>query len=677
MYAVCSKDFFRFNKRVDSSALNNLQERDSVMLRHTLIFIFLSLLVACGENQSSQQQSSDPLSKPESSAVSQDAVPSSNGESSNETSVIEVGKDYHSFANPNQVAVTHIILDLTVDFTQRQLTGSAELQFERKVENANKLLLDTRDLTIAKVSFNDTELPFTVNEADSFLGAPLEITLTDDVDHVVVEYTTSPSASGLQWLTPEQTAGGKHPFLFSQAQAIHARSFIPLQDTPQARVTYEATLRTPKDLLAVMSASNSQSSERTGVYKFDMPQAVPSYLIALAVGDLEFKSMGERTGVYAEPELLESAAAEFEDTESMLIATEKRYGPYSWDRYDLLILPPSFPFGGMENPRLSFITPTVIAGDKSLVSLIAHELAHSWSGNSVTNATWRDLWLNEGFTTYLTYRIMEIIYGEDRVKMEAVLGFEDLSADLERLEANDEILAIDLRGRDPDDVFSNIPYEKGALFLRELEYLVGRENFDKFLNEYFKKFAFQSITTDQFVAYLEETLLTDYPDQLDKNRINEWIFGVGLPDDPPLVESDAFSFVDSMRAKWLNGEIAAKDIQTQDWVVHQWLYFLNNMPEKLSQTQLADLDGAFDLTASKNNEIAHSWLMMSIRNWYEPALPRLHQYLTSIGRNKLVKPLYRELSKTPEGKALGKKAFAEAKAGYHPLTVKANQEFVR
>lgn len=647
------------------------------MPRLTLISIFLSMLVACGENQSTHQQSSESLGAPESSAVSQAAVASNNGENSNETSVIEVGKDYHSFANPDQVAVQHIVLDLTVDFAQRQLAGSAELQFVRKDGSAKKLVLDTRDLTIERVSFKDAELPFTLSKADSFLGAPLEIILPDDADRVVIEYATSPTASGLQWLTPEQTAGGQHPFLFSQAQAIHARSFIPLQDTPQARVTYQATLRTPKGLLAVMSASNSQSSERNGVYQFEMPQAVPSYLIALAVGDLEFKSMGERTGVYAEPALLDSAAAEFEDTESMLIATEKRYGPYSWDRYDLLILPPSFPFGGMENPRLSFITPTVIAGDKSLVSLIAHELAHSWSGNSVTNATWRDLWLNEGFTTYLTYRIMEIIYGEDRVKMEAVLGFEDLSADLERLEPNDEILAIDLRGRDPDDVFSNVPYEKGALFLRELENQVGRKNFDKFLNEYFKKFAFQSITTDQFVAYLEETLLTDYADKLDRKRIDEWIFAAGLPDDPPLVESDAFSFVDAMRSKWERGEIAAKDIQTQGWVVHQWLYFLNNMPVELSQAQLADLDAAFDLTNSKNNEIAHSWLLMSVRNWYEPALPRLHQYLTSIGRNKLVKPLYRELSKTPEGKALGKKAFAEAKAGYHPLTVKANQEFVQ
>jgi len=629
----------------------------------------LTLLSSCSDDNSSNTTPSNtsPSPKVDQSLPSVEVT----------KNAIQVGKDYHSFANPESIKVTHLSLDLTVDFTKKVLVGTAQLDFERVDVNAQQLILDTRDLTIDGVTAKGKEINFDLASADSFLGAALTIDIPADVNSVLISYQTSPKASGVQWLTPEQTAGKKHPFLFTQAQAIHARSFIPLQDSPQVRMTYEATIRTPKELLAVMSASNEPDTPRDGVYQFSMPQPIPAYLIALAVGDLHFKPMGERTGVYSEKGILDAAAAEFADTESMLIATEKAFGPYSWERYDLLILPPSFPFGGMENPRLSFITPTVIAGDKSLVALIAHELAHSWSGNTVTNATWRDLWLNEGFTTYLTYRIMQMIYGDERFEMEAVLGRQDLQADIDSLAANDQIMAIDLRGRDPDDVFSNIPYEKGALFLRELEHKVGRENFDQFLLGYFEKFAFKSITTDQFVSYLDQTLLKDHSANLSKQRIEQWIFQPGIPDGAPVPKSDAFSVVDQARDDWLAGKIQANKIDSEKWVVHQWLYFLNNMPEKLSQEQLADLDKTFALTNSKNNEIAHSWLLISVNNWYQPAFNRLHDYLTSIGRNKLVKPLYKALSQTPDGKVMAQKAFAEAKAGYHPLTVKANEGFVQ
>ncbi|WP_370241259.1 M1 family metallopeptidase [Marisediminitalea sp.] len=606
---------------------------------------------------------------PESSTSSSDAAAPAMAE-------IKSGVDYHSLSNPGEMKVTHLDLDLTADFDAKRLKGSVTLTFDKLAADASELVLDTRDLNIQSVSANGESLAFTLDEADPELGAALRIQVPDGINQVTVSYQTSPQASGVQWLTPAQTAGKQHPFLFTQAQAVHARSFIPLQDSPQVRVTYTAKIKTPEELLAVMSASNDPDTPRDGEYDFTMPQPIPSYLIALAIGDLQFKAMGERTGVYAEPALLDAAAEEFEDTESMLEVTEQTYGAYSWDRYDLLILPPSFPFGGMENPRLSFITPTVIAGDKSLVSLIAHELAHSWSGNTVTNATWRDLWLNEGFTTYLTYRIMEMVYGHDRYRKEAVLGYQDLTDDVAALPENDEILAIDLRGRNPDDVFSNIPYEKGALFLRELEQKVGRAEFDKFLVDYFQHFAFKSITTDEFVAYLDKTLLADHADKLDKARIQEWIFTPGIPAGAPVPTSDAFELIDQARSHFLAGEVPASSINTQSWTVHEWLYFLNNMPEALTDAQLAALDKAFNLTQSSNNEIAHSWLMIAVKNNYEPAYERLYSYLVSIGRNKLVKPLYQALSQTAEGKAFAKKAFEEAKPGYHPLTVKANEGFV-
>ncbi|MED5236213.1 MAG: M1 family metallopeptidase [Pseudomonadota bacterium] len=633
-------------------------------------FVCAPVLFACSDNTSS----SSPNTENE-QAVAPTSKSSADAAKHTDAGIAS-GVDYHSFANPNEIRVTHLSLDLTANFESKQLVGEVTLDVERTKPENNTLVLDTRALEIERVSVEGESVPFEMGETDPDLGTPLTITLPSAANSVTVAYSTSPEASGVQWLTPAQTAGKKHPFLFTQAQAVHARSFIPLQDSPQVRVTYDATIKTPESLLAVMSASNDPTTERDGEYEFNMPQPIPSYLIALAIGDLEFKAMGERTGVYAEPALLESAAKEFEDTEAMLEVTEETYGPYQWDRYDLLILPPSFPFGGMENPRLSFITPTVIAGDKSLVSLIAHELAHSWSGNTVTNATWRDLWLNEGFTTYLTYRIMEMIYGHDRFKKEAVLGYQDLENDVAALEENDEILAIDLRGRNPDDVFSNIPYEKGALFLREIEHKIGRENFDAFLMQYFKDFAFKSITTDTFIAYLDDTLLKQYPDKLDANRIHTWIFEPGIPEGAPHPESDAFTKIDDTRSAWLSGDVKAADIETAQWTVHEWLYFLNNMPESLSEAQLAELDSAFSLTSTKNNEIAHSWLMIAVQNNYQPAYDRLYSYLVSIGRNKLVKPLYRELSKTPEGKAFAKRAFEEAKPGYHPLTVKANEGFV-
>jgi leukotriene A-4 hydrolase/aminopeptidase len=592
---------------------------------------------------------------------------------------LDPGVDYHSFANTGDYLVQHLELDLAVDFTRKILGGEAVLQFETLNTSGNALILDTRDINVQSVRAGDVvqmqAVEFTLGPTDEFMGEPLIIDLVPGADRVAIRYETAPGASGLQWLEPRQTAGKQHPFLFTQAQAIHARSFVPLQDSPAVRITYNAIIRTPPELRAVMSADNEPSAARNGEYVFSMPQPIPSYLLALAVGDLEFKAMGERTGVYAEKELLDASASEFEDTESMLEITEDMYGPYAWDRYDLLILPPSFPFGGMENPRLSFITPTVLAGDKSLVALIAHELAHSWSGNLVTNASWRDLWLNEGFTTYLTNRIMQNVYGDQRYQMEMTLSYADLESDLADLDDNDQVLAMDKRGRDPDEAFSSIPYDKGSLFLYELEQKVGREDFDAFLLAYFNHFAFQSLTTEDFLAYLDDTLLKTHMEALDKERIKEWIFEPGLPAGAPVPQSDAFTLIEPQRKAWLDGDIGSKDIDTGDWTYHQWKFFLDGMPDELSETQLTDLDRAFGLTASSNNEIAFSWLRIAIRNNYRPAFARLEDFLVGIGRNKFLMPLYQDLVDNGN-EEFAIRVFEEARPGYHPLTVKRNSAIV-
>lgn len=584
---------------------------------------------------------------------------------------LDPAHDYHSFSEPQKLRVTHVDLDLTVDFDHHQLSGHATLKLDNKTAS-KKLILDTRDLTISAVEAGaDSEkwqtTTFKVGKRDAALGSPLTIDLPPRATQVRVHYVTSPNASALQWLTPTQTAGKKLPFLFSQSQAIHARSWIPLQDTPQVRMTYTATIHTPTTVRAVMSADNDSNAPRRGEYRFTMPQAIPSYLIALAVGDLEFKAMSARTGVYAEPATLDNAAAEFIDTENMIVATEKLYGNYAWGRYDLLILPPSFPFGGMENPRLSFITPTVIAGDKSLVNLIAHELAHSWSGNLVTNATWRDLWLNEGFTSYIENRIIESVYGRDMAVMDQVLDAKSLADDLAAAKPEDRVLAVDIRGRDPDDVFSDIPYVKGKTLLHYLEAQFGREKFDAFLNGYFKHFAFQTLNTETFVRYASEHLLKKYPGKVSEEKLNEWIYAQGMPADAPVAQSTRFDQVDAETAAYLNGKRVVAALKTEGWVTHEWLRFLDRVPPTSNHALLQELDARFHFTQSGNSEIAHRWFLLCIRSGYDKNRDALAAYLTQIGRRKLIVPLYDALAKTPERKAFAQSVYRKARAGYHPL----------
>jgi leukotriene-A4 hydrolase len=604
-----------------------------------------------------------------------------------ELSPIEPGLDYHSYANVDQFRVTHLDLDLRVDLEDKVISGVVDLELKRLDPRATQLVLDTKDLMINDVSQKSTDVlgataknqtiwvsrPFHLNKPDPILGSALVIDLPptrQSVESIRIDYETLSTAAALQWLTPKQTAGRRKAFLYTQSEPIGARTWIPLQDTPQVRATYRAKVHTSPDVLAVMSAENDPKQKRNGEYSFVMPQAIPSYLIALAVGDLEFRETGPRTGVYAEKPVVKAAAREFADTEAMIAAGEKLFGPYRWNRYDILVMPPSFPLGGQENPRLSFITPTVIAGDKSLVSVIAHELAHSWSGNLVTNATWRDLWLNEGFTDYLESRIVETVYGAERASMERVLGLESLHHEFARLPPKDQVLAIDLRDRDPDLVFSDVPYQKGRLLLSYLDAKFGRARFDAFLRGYFDHFAFKSITTEQFDQYLTENLLDRFPGIVTREQVLAWEHDPGLPADAVLPVSSAFQPVDDARTAWLAGKLEPKKFGL-DWVTQQWLHFLDNMPATIGADQLKRLDQAYGLTQSQNAEIEHSWLVLVIRNNYQPSYPRLEQYLTAIGRRKLIAPLYRDLMKTPSGSEFAKRVYAKARPGYHPETVAA------
>ena len=583
--------------------------------------------------------------------------------------------DLHSYGNVSAVRMTHVDLNLDVDFEARQLRGTCTLDVEGE---DGDLVLDTRDLAIERVEASADsgpyrEVPFELGEEHEFLGAPLRIE-RGDASRVRIAYVTAPDASGLQWLEPRQTAGREQPFLYSQSQAIHARSWIPLQDTPGTRVTYSARVRVPQHLVAVMSAEAISADRDKGEYAFSMPLAIPSYLIALAVGDLAFESTGERTGVYAEPSVVKAAAKEFEDTEAMIQTSEALYGPYRWGRYDILVLPPAFPYGGMENPRLTFVSPTTIAGDKSLVSIIAHELAHSWSGNLATNGTWRDFWLNEGFTVYIEERIQEAVYGPERVAMESSLEVQAFKEELQDLDARDQVLHVDLAGRDPGEGFTGVPYVKGAMFLRTIEQQVGRESFDAFLRSYFDEFAFRSVTTGEFAEYLDAQLLSKHPEAKQAIPVRQWLEQPGLPDQRHEYVSNTLEVADAAAGEWSAGSTAAQALDTADWTTHHWISFVRAIPEDAGVERLAELDAAFNLTGESNAEILCEWLLVAIRSDYAAADTALNRFLTTVGRRKFLRPLYAELAHSDAGNAKALAIYAEARPGYHPTTVQIFDE---
>ncbi|MGI9236651.1 MAG: M1 family metallopeptidase [Woeseiaceae bacterium] len=595
-----------------------------------------------------------------------------------ETDTYDPARDYFTFANTDEFVTEHLALDLTVDFDAAQLRGSAVHTMRRVDTAATEIVLDTRDLTVTDVQVVPAEgdpvvAEFRFGERDAVLGTPLIISLPDagiagDRIRLKIDYTTSPESTALQWLPAELTAGGKHPLMFSQSQAIHARSWIPLQDTPAVRVTYEARIETPPELLAVMSANNDPLTPRSGRYRFEMPQPIPTYLMAIAVGNIFFAPLGEQTGVYAEPELLEASVYEFADTQEMLEQAEALFGPYEWGRYDLLVLPPSFPYGGMENPRLSFITPSLLAGDRSLVSVIAHELAHSWSGNLVTNATWRDGWLNEGMTSYLESRLMEVIYDKDRVDEARVLSYRELLLDLETVPAEMQALAPRLDSGNPDDFQGSIHYSKGELFLQYLENAFGRAAFDAFLSSYFDEYAFQTITTERFLDYLELNLLHNESSGVDRTDVEQWLYQPGLPASTPLPMSATLDAAEATALAWAEGEIDVEEIPIGDWSPQATVHFINSLPEGLSPQRLAVLDGKLGFSNTQNAEIGRTWFIQVAERRHVDVYDELQAYLNRHGRGRLIHPIYLALAENGSDRDLARKIFDDARAAYHPVT---------
>lgn len=644
---------------VTLTLLNLAANKHSTLMRNSILFLSITcfFLIACN-NQPVEEKVIDPkkMKKLE----------------TEELNLKLRHTDHHSFSRPDEAVVTHLMWDAEVDFDQKIIRATAKYTIDNK-KGVDTIYLDARNLVISEVRRSNYEgaLGFQIHERNDFLGSEIAIPITPKTTSISIDYETTKGADALQFLDPIQTADKKHPFLFTQSQAILARTWIPCQDSPGVRFTYEAKVTVPEGMLALMSANNPTEVAPNGVYEFKMVQAIPSYLFALAVGNLEYKSLGRNTGVYAEPSVIEDAAYEFAEMQNMVDTAENLYGKYQWGKYDVIVLPPSFPFGGMENPRLTFATPTIIAGDRSLTALIAHELAHSWSGNLVTNATWEDIWLNEGFTVYFENRIMEEIYGKDFANMLAILSYEDLQKEIEWLNSEnrqaDTRLKVNLDGRNPDDGLTGIPYDKGYYLLRLIEETVGREEWDAFLNEYFSTFSFEIMTTDAFLFYIDEKLLSKNKEWKEKINIEKWVHGEGLPENCPKIVSNQFDLVSTQLETWRNGT-TAENLEVKEWMTPQWLFFINELNDTLSSKEMTELDDAFGFTKSGNSEIKAAWLEKVIPNNYEAAHKETEAFLIKVGRRKFLTPIYKAILKSDGGLERAKAIYKKARPNYHAVS---------
>jgi leukotriene-A4 hydrolase len=568
-------------------------------------------------------------------------------------------RDPHSHAQPDRVAVRHVALDLAVDFAAQRLSGTAKLMLTRHDRRA-PLILDDEGLAIESVrDCTGAPLPHRFGTV-GIGGRALSIDLVSDC--VEIAYATAPEAGALLWVEPSGTAGGQHPMLFTQSQSTFARTWIPLQDTPGVRFTYEATIRPPKHMWALMSAINPQQAPADGVWRFRQARPIPSYLMALAVGDFEFRATGPRSGVYAEPSVVDAAAFEFAEVETMMTAAEQLYGAYRWARYDMLVLPPSFPFGGMENPNLTFLTPTVITGDRALVSLIAHELAHSWSGNLATNSTWNDVWLNEGFTTYVEQRIMEKLRGREHADVNwwfvgttiaKTIAEVGLASPRTRLAHayGAEIAA--------DDVPTDLVYDKGSLLLRTLELAYGRERFDTFLRGWFDRHAFESVDSRTFVAEVSAEL----GDEVD---LATWLYGTGLPAGAaPTTSTRAAALEIEAKAFEIRGVVP----DATGWTTLEWSVFLRALPKALPMERIEAIDARYQLTTTRNAEIAMHWLPKVVASDARDRVGAVQNYLMTIGRRRMVVPLVTAMLRASSfWRDVAQQTFEQAKPRYHPIT---------
>lgn len=632
------------------------------MKQLTVLYIFFAglLLTSCGSNEA--------------------AI---NEENAKKVIINQPVRDAHSYANLTEIRTKHLHLELEVDFTQKYIYGVA--RHEVINNGTDTAVFDIKGLDIQKVTLGEkgkeVNTGYVIGVEDEILGAPLSVQVDSSTTKINIYYHTTDQSGALDWLDPQLTAGKKHPYLYTQGQSILTRTWIPSQDSPSNRITYSADVKVPKELMAVMSAKNPVSKNNEGLYHFEMKQPIPVYLIALAVGNLSYQKLGSNCGVYTEPEMIKDVAWEFQDLKKMISAAENLYGKYEWEQYDVIVLPYSFPFGGMENPRLTFANPTLIAGDRSLITVIAHELAHSWSGNLVTNATWDDFWLNEGFTVYFENRIMESLYGKEVADILALIEYQELEVEVDEIahgdHPEDTYLKLALDGRDPEDAMTQVAYVKGAFFLKTLEETVGRAKFDTFMKKYFATYKFKTLTTETFEEYLEENLLK--PENI-KFNTKEWLYGKGIPTNCVKIVSPRFKEVEALADQFAAGKNIFTNkknkITRNKYVTQEWLAFIRRLPRQMDLKQMRLLDEKLNFKSCGNAEIMTEWFVLGISSGYKDVRPDMDAFLQKVGRRKFLMPVYKALAKDKDDLAFAQSVYQKAKKNYHSVSIKTMQEIL-
>mgnify|MGYP002630762365 CR=1 FL=1 len=606
-------------------------------------------------------------------------------------------------ALPDSAACTHLSLTWDVDFEAHVLRGRAEWTVKLASAEVAVVVLDTKSLDISEVTIGGKAASYTLGDEHEAFGKALTVELPDEAKQgaeplkLVIAYSTTPQSSALQWLAKELTAGQLHPYLFTQCEPIHARALLPCQDTPSAKFSYEAAVTVPGWATALMSAigkGSKRKAEGGTTFYFEQKVVIPAYLLCLAVGQLQSRVVGPRTSVWSEPSVVDAAAHEFGQTEEFISTAERIMGqPYVWERYDILCLPPSFPFGGMENPCLTFVTPTLLAGDRSLANVVAHEVAHSWTGNLITNHTWEHFWLNEGWTVWLERKIKAAMAGAKTggppdmtyYDFDAISGWKHLADDVKLIGETHPFTSLSppLHDKDPDDAFSSVPYEKGFNLLNYLSGVVGGHVvFEEFARAYCARFMYATLTTADFKAFFCEWCGGR---GIDCAAVDweTWLTAAGMPPVTPQFNNVHGERCVRLAEMWLAGGDATEGCDSSDvagWSSPHFISFLEHLLSKLGEEpalaaklplpQLQRMDGLYGFTPTKNSEVRFRWQRLCILLRAEFIVPHVVTFLKEQGRMKFVRPLYRDLFGWEAQRAVATATFIDRESNYHPICAK-------